>query len=80
MGIHWTGIVFGLGAIISMGYWTTDFLVVQRIPRQRICVARRLRANHRRRIQDVRSDHRDSAGAAGIRPAPDQIGSGIGRR
>ena len=31
MGIHWTGIVFGLGAIISFGYWTTDFLVVQRI-------------------------------------------------
>lgn len=31
MGIHWTGIVFGLGACISMGYWTTDFLVVQRI-------------------------------------------------
>jgi solute:Na+ symporter, SSS family len=31
MGIHWSGIVFGLGAIISMGYWTTDFLVVQRI-------------------------------------------------
>jgi len=31
MGIHWTGIVFGLGAMLSMGYWTTDFLVVQRI-------------------------------------------------
>src|SRR5258708_4998856 len=31
MGIHWTGIVFGLGSVISMGYWTTDFLVVQRI-------------------------------------------------
>ena len=31
MGIHWTGIVFGLGCIISMGYWTTDFLVVQRV-------------------------------------------------
>src|SRR5438034_6107068 len=31
MGIHWTGIVFGLGAIISFGYWTTDFLVVQRV-------------------------------------------------
>jgi SSS family solute:Na+ symporter len=31
MGINWFGIVFGLGAIISMGYWTTDFLVVQRI-------------------------------------------------
>jgi SSS family solute:Na+ symporter len=31
MGIHWTGIVFGLGAILSFGYWTTDFLVVQRV-------------------------------------------------
>src|SRR5260370_22645658 len=31
MGMHWTGIVFGLGAIVSMGYWTTDFLVVQRV-------------------------------------------------
>src|SRR6202161_2990777 len=31
MGINWVGIVFGLGAIISMGYWTTDFLVVQGI-------------------------------------------------
>ncbi|ABF39329.1 SSS sodium solute transporter superfamily [Candidatus Koribacter versatilis Ellin345] len=31
MGINWIGIVFGLGAIISMGYWTTDFLVVQRV-------------------------------------------------
>src|SRR5205807_1287146 len=28
---HWIGIVFGLGAVISMGYWTTDFLVVQRV-------------------------------------------------
>ncbi len=31
MGIHWTGIVFGLACIISFGYWTTDFLVVQRV-------------------------------------------------
>ena len=31
MGINWIGIVFGLGAILSMGYWTTDFLVVQRV-------------------------------------------------
>jgi SSS family solute:Na+ symporter len=31
MGMHWTGIVFGLGAVLSMGYWTTDFLVVQRV-------------------------------------------------
>jgi len=31
MGIHWTGMVFGLGFAISFGYWTTDFLVVQRV-------------------------------------------------
>ncbi len=31
MGVHWTGIVFGLGWVISFGYWTTDFLVVQRV-------------------------------------------------
>ena len=31
MGMHWTGIVLGLGWVISFGYWTTDFLVVQRV-------------------------------------------------
>ncbi len=31
MGIQWMGIVFGLGAVQSMAYWTTDFLVVQRV-------------------------------------------------
>jgi len=31
MGVNWTGIVFGLGLITSFGYWTTDFLVVQRV-------------------------------------------------
>lgn len=31
MGVHWTGIVFGWGLAISFGYWTTDFLVVQRV-------------------------------------------------
>ncbi len=31
MGIHWTGIVFGLGFVAAFGYWTTDFLVVQRV-------------------------------------------------
>ncbi len=39
MGVHWTGIVFGLGFVISFGYWTTDFLVVQRV-----LAARNLRA------------------------------------
>lgn len=30
MFIHWSGIVLGLGFVLSFGYWTTDFLVVQR--------------------------------------------------
>src|SRR5581483_1138550 len=29
-GVHWTGVVFGVGGAIACGYWTTDFLVVQR--------------------------------------------------
>ncbi|MBN1398563.1 MAG: sodium:solute symporter family protein [Bacteroidetes bacterium] len=28
--VHWAGIVLGLGFVLSFGYWTTDFLVVQR--------------------------------------------------
>jgi SSS family solute:Na+ symporter len=41
MGVHWTGIVFGLGFVISFGYWTTDFLVVQRVSGSpHICVPR----------------------------------------
>ncbi|MGA8027085.1 MAG: sodium:solute symporter family protein [Bryobacteraceae bacterium] len=31
MGVHWTGIVFGLGFVGALGYWTTDFLVIQRV-------------------------------------------------
>ncbi len=30
MAITWAGIVMGLGFVLSFGYWTTDFLVVQR--------------------------------------------------
>ncbi len=30
MGVTWIGIVIGLGWVLSFGYWTTDFLVVQR--------------------------------------------------
>jgi SSS family solute:Na+ symporter len=28
--VTWSGIVLGLGFVLSFGYWTTDFLVVQR--------------------------------------------------
>ena len=31
MGVNWPGIVFGLGFVVAFGYWTTDFLVVQRV-------------------------------------------------
>ncbi|HET7461041.1 MAG TPA: sodium:solute symporter family protein [Longimicrobium sp.] len=30
MGVEWFGLVMGLGFVLSFGYWTTDFLVVQR--------------------------------------------------
>jgi SSS family solute:Na+ symporter len=30
MGVEWFGIAMGLGFVLSFGYWTTDFLVVQR--------------------------------------------------
>ena len=30
MGVNWVGTIFGLGFVLSFGYWCTDFLVVQR--------------------------------------------------
>jgi SSS family solute:Na+ symporter len=30
MGVDWFSLVFGLGFVLSFGYWCTDFLVVQR--------------------------------------------------
>lgn len=30
MGVTWLGIALGLGFVLSFGYWTTDFLLVQR--------------------------------------------------
>src|SRR5581483_3923194 len=30
IGVEWFGLVMGLGFVLSFGYWTTDFLVVQR--------------------------------------------------
>ena len=39
MGMHWAGMVFGLGVAVSFGYWCTDFLQVQRV-----LTARNLRA------------------------------------
>src|SRR6202142_1397890 len=30
-GVHWAGVVLGWGFVLSFGYWSTDFLVVQRV-------------------------------------------------
>ena len=30
MGVSWVGVVFGWGFVLAFGYWTTDFLVIQR--------------------------------------------------
>ena len=30
MGVNWVATIFGLGFVLSFGYWCTDFLVVQR--------------------------------------------------
>jgi len=30
MGVTWVGLVLGLGFVLSFGYWTTDFIIVQR--------------------------------------------------
>ena len=60
MGMHWTGIVFGLGAMISMGYWTTDFLVVQRVLAAKDLRSAKLAPDYRRVFQDVRAANRDS--------------------
>ncbi|MCK7530116.1 MAG: hypothetical protein MZV63_03175 [Marinilabiliales bacterium] len=30
LGVEWFGILFGLGFVLSFGYWCTNFLIVQR--------------------------------------------------
>ncbi|TDC72740.1 Na+/galactose cotransporter [Micromonospora sp. KC606] len=42
LGAHWFGIVFGLGFVLSFGYWTTNFAEVQRaLSAQNMSAARR---------------------------------------
>ncbi len=42
LGIEWLGVVLGLGFVLSFGYWTTDFLVVQRaLASENLAAARR---------------------------------------
>jgi SSS family solute:Na+ symporter len=65
MGIHWTGIVFGMGGAIACGYWTTDFLVVQRAMAAKDLTLGENGAPHRRLFQNGSALHRHSAGTAG---------------
>ena len=65
MGIHWTGIVLGLGWVISFGYWTTDFLVVQRVLAAKDLRVGQDGSDHRRGVQDDGAVHRHPAGPAG---------------
>ena len=76
MGIHWTGIVFGLGCVISFGYWTTDFLVVQRVLAAKDMRAAKMAPIIGAVFQDGRALHRDPAGIARAGRAALQAGSG----
>jgi SSS family solute:Na+ symporter len=41
MGVEWSGVVMGLGFVLSFGYWCTDFLVIQRAMAARSMAAAR---------------------------------------
>jgi hypothetical protein len=75
MGIHWTGIVFGLGFAISFGYWTTDFLVVQRVLAANRPALGAHGSGHRLVLQDGGAVHRHSARPAGPGGAAESDGS-----
>ena len=64
------GIVFGLGFVLSFGYWTTNFVEVQRAMASDSISAAAQDADHRRLPQDVRPLHRDRA-RHGLRRAGD---------
>ncbi len=43
LGSDWIGVVFGLGFVISLGYWTTNFAEVQRaLSARNLSAARRM--------------------------------------
>ena len=69
MGINWVGVVFGLGAVISMGYWTTDFLVVQRVISAKDLRSAKLAPIIGAGFQDDGAVHRHPARPAGPRRA-----------
>ena len=79
MGIHWTGIVFGL-LMGSLGYWTTDFLVVQRALAAKDLRVREARADHRLIFKMAVPLIVDPARTARARAVALQTGAGKRRR
>jgi len=66
---NWAGVRLRLGGAIAFGYWTTDFLVVQRAWRQRTALGA-VGANHRLLLQDGCAADRHSSRIARLgRPA-----------
>ena len=74
MGIHWTGIVLGLGWVISFGYWTTDFLVVQRVLAAKDLRSAKMAPIIGAALQDGGAVHRHPARPAGARRAARETG------
>ncbi len=74
------GLVFGLGFVLSFGYWTTNFVEVQRAMASQEHVGGPADPDHRRVPEDVHPVHRDHPGhdrrgrrtgtAGSSRPAP----------
>jgi len=78
MGIHWAGIVFGLGIAISMGYWTTDFLVVQRILAAKDLRSAKMAPVIGAAVQNGRAVHRGAAGLLALAVLPSIWGRNSG--
>ena len=56
------GIVFGLGFVLSFGYWTTNFVEVQRAMASKLDLGGAAGADHRRLPEDVHAVHGDLPG------------------
>ena len=80
MGIHWTGIVFRARLRDLDGLLDDGLSGGAAHPGGERHSQRGNGAHYRRRIQDVRADHRDPARTAGPGCAADETGSGVSRR
>ena len=76
MGVHWTGIVFGWGLAISFGYWTTDFLVVQRVMAAKDLRSAQMGTIIGSFLQNAGAADRHSSRPPGLSRTPVQTGSG----